>query len=686
MKFGKRLLSILLTVLMAFSCMSVGLYAFADDGSKAACDAEAESFVTIPVNRADIGGDIIWTKEGVQNTLDGMWRYFTGLMIGAGAEINGKRLTFRNGLNEVAEGIVYQPEMVSSVFSAYANLSHNESEPSADMIKDYPTYGDLYYALFNTAVIADRLEQSDGRFNKAIEKIRAIEVTEEDKANGINDLDILAEMEFTAEDFGFKAGDKDGFIDAFLAVIRPLTALMVGDESQPVCVNMLDTDEERGIYSRIINLLENIGLLNMPTPAEYKQNYFAVKNAGGTNTCLDEILRPIVDSAFEYVIQPIIDKPLDGIVDVLPRFAYVLNSGILNDTVNDVLRAAGDLAPDEAIEITPELVNYVIKGIEIPLDEEGVNTVRLKAINWRIFGDCTTAETKKSSSDDHEYFVLRTGDTDSAVANIFFYIYEVAFADKQNFNAIRNMMEAQGVPYSMLVNMDRMAKMGRNPAFGDFLKQFGKAGKTKLSRDKADAQKQFIDIAGFEKYDDYIAYTSVYNEFVRGTNPPANNVYSPQRTIERAMMVTILYRLAGEPYKNANPYEKTPFADITNTQAYYYDAACWALDMGITTETTFKPFNAVSREETATFLYRYAVENGLIFEYDEYYKGVDLSVYKDYRNIHSWAYEAMQWANFNGMITGTEQGYANPQGATQRVHASKILYGFGKNCDIGNFK
>lgn len=72
MKLGKRILSVLLAVLMAFSCMSVGLYAFADDGSKAACDAEAESFVTIPVNRADIGGDVIWTKEGVQNTLDGM--------------------------------------------------------------------------------------------------------------------------------------------------------------------------------------------------------------------------------------------------------------------------------------------------------------------------------------------------------------------------------------------------------------------------------------------------------------------------------------------------------------------------------------------------------------------------------------------------------------------------------------
>ena len=94
------------------------------------------------------------------------------------------------------------------------------------------------------------------------------------------------------------------------------------------------------------------------------------------------------------------------------------------------------------------------------------------------------------------------------------------------------------------------------------------------------------------------------------------------------------------PYKNANPYDETPFTDITDTNAYYYDAACWALDKGITTETTFKPFNAVSREETAAFLFRYASENGLI--YDENYKSVSITDYKDYSSIRPWAYEAMQ--------------------------------------------
>ncbi len=150
-------------------------------------------------------------------------------------------------------------------------------------------------------------------------------------------------------------------------------------------------------------------------------------------------------------------------------------------------------------------------------------------------------------------------------------------------------------------------------------------------------------------------------------------------------MVTILYRMAGEPYANGgNPYTSSPFTDITDTSVYYYDAACWALKNGITTETTFKPFNNVTREQTATFLYRYAQDNDKLGDAD--YKNVNLNAYHDGNSISHFAVDAMKWANYNSMITGKEQGYANPQGSTQRIHATKILYGFGKTCNIGNFE
>ena len=90
-------------------------------------------------------------------------------------------------------------------------------------------------------------------------------------------------------------------------------------------------------------------------------------------------------------------------------------------------------------------------------------------------------------------------------------------------------------------------------------------------------QEKFSDLTGYDYYDEFVAYTSVYNEFLKGTNPPEFTEFSPTTPITRAMFVTILYRMAGEPYANNNHYEASPFTDITDTSVYYYDAACWAL-------------------------------------------------------------------------------------------------------------
>lgn len=193
----------------------------------------------------------------------------------------------------------------------------------------------------------------------------------------------------------------------------------------------------------------------------------------------------------------------------------------------------------------------------------------------------------------------------------------------------------------------------------------------------------FKDLTGYEYYGNFVEYTSLNNSFITGTNPPERTLFSPTTAITRAMFVTILYRMAGEPYYDSNPYSSSPFTDITDTGVYYYDAACWALDEGITNQITFKPYDNVSREQTASFLFRYAEKNGYVTNHD--YQNVNLAHYKDYESISFWAAEALQWCAYTGMITGTQQGTANPKGATQRIHATKILYNFGIACEIGNF-
>jgi len=193
---------------------------------------------------------------------------------------------------------------------------------------------------------------------------------------------------------------------------------------------------------------------------------------------------------------------------------------------------------------------------------------------------------------------------------------------------------------------------------------------------------RFNDLNNYAVYSAYVAYTSVYNSFISGTNPPYYTEFSPTKPITRAMLIAILYRMAGNPYEESNPHTENPFTDI-QPGVYYYNAACWALDEGITNQTTFKPNDNVTREQTARFLFAYAQAKDMLG--NEEYQKVSLQGYSDYNRVHEWAKEPLQWANYNGMITGTQQGYINPQGETQRIHATRILYGFGKVCNIGNF-
>ena len=194
---------------------------------------------------------------------------------------------------------------------------------------------------------------------------------------------------------------------------------------------------------------------------------------------------------------------------------------------------------------------------------------------------------------------------------------------------------------------------------------------------------KFTDIDDYDTYVgyyNYIAYTSYYNNFIRGTS---STTYAPMKTLTRAAAIAILYRMAGSPYDDgANPYtdETNPFSDVKTT-AYYFNAACWALDNNITTETKFKGTNEVSRQETATFLYRY-----VCYCTDLEVTTESIESFPDADDVSSWALSAMQWAYANGLITGNSNGELNPQGVTYRIYASKIFYKFGVACNLGTFE
>lgn len=147
--------------------------------------------------------------------------------------------------------------------------------------------------------------------------------------------------------------------------------------------------------------------------------------------------------------------------------------------------------------------------------------------------------------------------------------------------------------------------------------------------------------------------------------------FAPDATTTRAMVVQILYRMAGSPTVRGS----SPFYDVSNG-AWYADAVIWAeandIVNGMTT-TTFAPNTAVTREQLATMLYRYA-------QYRHYNTsaGANTNIlsYYDANRISEYAFSALQWACGEGIMDGTGTGYLSPQGQATRAQLAAMLMRF----------
>lgn len=178
----------------------------------------------------------------------------------------------------------------------------------------------------------------------------------------------------------------------------------------------------------------------------------------------------------------------------------------------------------------------------------------------------------------------------------------------------------------------------------------------------------FADVAADAWYADAVQY--VYeNGMMSGTS---ETTFSPDLTTTRGMIVTILYRLENEPTVTGT----TAFTDVAADQ-YYANAVAWAAQNGIVSgidATTFAPNNAITREQMAAILYRYAQFKG----YDVSAKA-DLSVYTDAAQVSTYATDAMAWANGAQLITGTSQATLTPAGNATRAQVATILMRFCEN-------
>ena len=149
-------------------------------------------------------------------------------------------------------------------------------------------------------------------------------------------------------------------------------------------------------------------------------------------------------------------------------------------------------------------------------------------------------------------------------------------------------------------------------------------------------------------------------------NGIGNAQFSPTGTTSRAMVVTILWRLAGEPGAENAP----DFQDVKPGK-WYTDAIAWAAENGIVQgydNGSFGTDDPVTREQMAVFLYRFAKLQDNAVASDSY-----AGSFVDEDAVSSWAEEAMRWANKGGLITGKPGNRLAPQEQATRAETATIL-------------
>lgn len=184
---------------------------------------------------------------------------------------------------------------------------------------------------------------------------------------------------------------------------------------------------------------------------------------------------------------------------------------------------------------------------------------------------------------------------------------------------------------------------------------------------KPEVKLPFTDVSTSDWFYDDVAF--VYeNGLFSGTD---SRSFSPNASMTRAMLVTVLYRLEGEPTVTG----RSSFTDV-RSGAYYEKSVIWAAANGIVTgtdSTSFSPDTKVTREQLAAILYRYAQYRKLDTD-----ASAKLNSFTDADSVSAYASEALGWAVSEGLINGAS-GKLMPKGDATRAQVAAILHRLVKN-------
>lgn len=175
----------------------------------------------------------------------------------------------------------------------------------------------------------------------------------------------------------------------------------------------------------------------------------------------------------------------------------------------------------------------------------------------------------------------------------------------------------------------------------------------------------FTDVPKDAWYHDEVT-TCYWLGFMNGTSP---TTFEPEESTTRAMMAQVLFNMSGAPPH----YTRTIFEDVSEG-AWYAQAICWCVDNRLAkgvSATRFAPEENVTREQVATFLFRYAEACGFYV-----LNQAELSGFSDRGKVSAYALDAVEWAVAEGIIRGNDVGKLNPTGYATRAEIAAMLVRF----------
>ena len=186
----------------------------------------------------------------------------------------------------------------------------------------------------------------------------------------------------------------------------------------------------------------------------------------------------------------------------------------------------------------------------------------------------------------------------------------------------------------------------------------------------ASAAHPFTDVKGNQWYANFVDYA--YNHgLMAGTG---SSTFSPNQTMTRGMLVTVIHAIAGKPA----PTTGNHFSDV-KANDYFAPAVTWCYENGIVAGTgakTFSPNQKVTREQMVAIMMKFAKHTGA-----DVSKRADLSQYSDAGKIEGYAVDAFKWAVANGVVSGTSATTLSPKAGAVRAQCAAVLQRYDELLD-----